>query len=126
PLIFVMRGLRDALLAIRNWIKGYEPYCKIAEQTKAKGLAEIPIKFLGLWDTVEAYGMPIQELRRGIDWVIWPMLSDDFILSPLVQRACHALSLDDERATFHPILWDEVAEARMVANHEVLAGRLTQ
>ncbi len=126
PLTFVMRGLRDALLAIKDWIKGYEPYCKIAEQTKAIGRAEIPIKFLGLWDTVEAYGMPIQELKRGIGWVIWPMLSDDFILSPLVQRACHALSLDDERATFHPILWDEVAEARMVANHQVLAGRLTQ
>ncbi len=126
PIIFVMRGLRDALLAIRDGIKGYEPYCKIAEQTKAMGRAAIPIQFLGLWDTVEAYGMPIKELKRGIDWVICPMLSDDFILSPLVQRACHALSLDDERATFHPILWDEVAEARMVANHQVSANRLTQ
>ena len=24
-----------------------------------------------------------------------------------IERACHALSLDDERTTFHPVLWNE-------------------
>jgi hypothetical protein len=28
-------------------------------------------------------------------------------LSDRVKRACHALSIDDERTTFHPVLWDE-------------------
>ena len=28
-------------------------------------------------------------------------------LAPIVQRACHALALDDERITFHPILLNE-------------------
>jgi len=70
--------------------------------------------------------MPIEELKRGIDWVIWPMLFGDLTLSPRVQRACHALSIDDERSTFHPLLWDEVAEAGMVAKEVVSAGRITQ
>jgi hypothetical protein len=33
------------------------------------------------------------------------------VLDPRVQRACHALALDDERTTFHPVLWDESAQA---------------
>src|SRR5258705_13562312 len=78
------------------------------------------------WDTVEAYAMPVEELKRGIDWVLWPMVFGDLILSPRVRRACHALSLDDERTTFHPLRWDEVAEADMVANDEVPSGRITQ
>ena len=31
------------------------------------------IAFVGVWDTVAAYGMPIIELTRGIDRCIWPM-----------------------------------------------------
>ncbi|KAG0014417.1 hypothetical protein BGZ81_000471, partial [Podila clonocystis] len=126
PFVFVMRHLGKVLLAVKNRIKGYCSYREIAKQTKAAGRTGIQIRFLGLWETVEAYGMPIEALKRGIDWVLWPTLFGDLILSPLVQRACHALSLDDERTAFHPLLWDEVAEANMVANHQVPAGRITQ
>jgi len=119
PFVLVMRWLRDVVLWAKDRIKGYSTYREIAERTKSAGRAEIPIRFLGLWDTVEAYGMPVEELKRGIDWVLWPMLFGDLILSPHVRRACHALSLDDERTTFHPLLWDQVAEADMVANDKV-------
>lgn len=65
------------------------------------------IRFLGLWDTVAAYGFPIDEMTYGVSRYIWPLELPDRRLSTRVQRACHALSLDDERTTFHPILWDE-------------------
>jgi uncharacterized protein (DUF2235 family) len=126
PLVLLMRRLRDALLWAKGRIKGYRTYKEIVEEIKAAGKADIRIKFLGLWDTVEAYGIPIDELKRGIDWVLWPMLFGDLVLSPRVDRACHALSLDDERTTFHPLLWDEVAEADMVAKGKVAPGRITQ
>jgi hypothetical protein len=64
------------------------------------------IAFLGVWDTVDAYGMPIQELKTGIDRMIWPM-SFRTDLSPKVRRARQALSLDDDRRTFYPVVWDE-------------------
>ena len=95
-------------------------------KTERLGRSDIRIKFLGLWDTVDAYGVPIPELKRGIDWVLWPMLFGDFKLSPKVDRACHAFSLDDERTTFHPLLWDEVADAEMLNRGEVRPGRITQ
>jgi uncharacterized protein (DUF2235 family) len=65
------------------------------------------VRFVGLWDTVAAYGLPIDEMTRGISQWVWPWQLPDCVLNPRVQRACHALSVDDERTTFHPILWDE-------------------
>jgi uncharacterized protein (DUF2235 family) len=126
PIVITMRWLRDVLIWTRDKITGHRTYKQIAEQTSKANRSEIPIRFLGLWDSVEAYGMPITELKRGIDLVLWPMLFGDLILSPRVQRACHALSLDDQRSTFHPLVWDEVAEANMVAEHKVPPGRITQ
>ncbi len=67
----------------------------------------VSLRFLGLWDTVAAYGMPVEEMARGISQWIWPWMLPNCILSPAVLRACHALSIDDERTTFHPVLFDE-------------------
>jgi uncharacterized protein (DUF2235 family) len=68
------------------------------------------IRFLGLWDTVAAYGLPVEEMTRGVNKWIWPLELPNRVLSDKVKRACHALSLDDERKTFHPVLWDESAQ----------------
>lgn len=65
------------------------------------------IRFMGVWDTVDAYGMPVDELKTGIDRYIWPMTLADRELSPYIDQACHALSLDDERPTFRPVLWSD-------------------
>jgi uncharacterized protein (DUF2235 family) len=130
PFVIVLRWLRDSALRIRDRLKGNATYDEVSAATEAAGRKQIRIKFLGLWDTVEAYGIPIPELKRGIDWVIWPMMFKDQTLSSLVDRACHALSLDDQRTTFHPILWDEEAEAKAVSNSDpakrVPPGRITQ
>ena len=122
---------RIALAARRHFARqeldqGEPTYAQVSAQTKAQGRDAVRSDFLGLWDTVEAYGIPIAELKRGIDWVLWPMLFGEYTLSKMVDRACHALSLDDARTTFHPLLWDEAAEAKMVEQKEVPPGRITQ
>lgn len=71
----------------------------------------VPITFAGLWDTVAAYGGPIVEITRGIDKWLWPLSLDNQRLSPLVECARHALSIDDQRDAFQPLLWDETGEA---------------
>src|SRR3984957_9929709 len=126
PIVWTFRKLRDGVLYIRNRIKGCGDNDDIRAATRDADRHQIPIRFLGLWDTVEAYGMPITQLKRGIDWVIWPMLFGDMKLSPNIQRAVHALSLDDERETFHPLLWDELWEAELAASDPAFAGRITQ
>jgi hypothetical protein len=46
-------------------------------------------------------------MTRGVSKWIWPLELPNRILDSRVQCACHALALDDERTTFHPVLWDE-------------------
>ncbi len=65
------------------------------------------VDFIGVWDTVAAYGAPIDEMTRGISRYIWPLELPDNHLSSKVRRACQALALDEERTTFHPQVWDE-------------------
>jgi uncharacterized protein (DUF2235 family) len=63
--------------------------------------------FLGVWDTVDAYGGPIDEITRAIDYWYWPLSMPDQFMNHKIGRACHALALEEERDAFHPVLWDD-------------------
>jgi uncharacterized protein (DUF2235 family) len=66
------------------------------------------IEFMGVWDTVDAYAIPSDTLAEIIQFFFFVSFRDKYnSLSPLVGRACHALAVDDERRTFHPVLWRE-------------------
>jgi uncharacterized protein (DUF2235 family) len=96
-----LRWLRDGVIAAWNRIRRRTQYVKAWN-------IEVPrVEFLGLWDTVDAYGLPIDELTRAIDYWVWPLTMRDLNLHPHVFRARHALALDDERNTFHPRMWNE-------------------
>jgi uncharacterized protein (DUF2235 family) len=84
------------------------------------------IEFVGVWDTVDAYGMPVDELKRGLDYWLLGLSFPDQDLSPIVKRACHALALDDERRTFHPVLWNERFEKELIARGKAEPDRLRQ
>ena len=77
------------------------------------------IRFVGVWDTVDAYGMPVDELKIAIDEWVWPMSFADRDPSDRLQTIRHALSLDDERPTFRPVLWNEVLEDRPYPGKEM-------
>ena len=65
------------------------------------------VRFLGLWDTVAAYGLPIDEMTRGVSQWLWPLEIPSHTLHPRGESGLPCLSLDDERTTFHPVLWNE-------------------
>lgn len=107
----LLRPVRDAFLGVKRRALGHPVY----DPSKNYGYpwqpgSPLEITFLGLWDTVDAYGLPIEELTRAVDTVVWPLTLPNATLLPGVKRACHALCLDDERNTFHPRLWDESKE----------------
>jgi uncharacterized protein (DUF2235 family) len=85
-----------------------------SDYSKDDNVHNATVRFIGLWDTVAAYGMPVEEMTRGVSDYIFPLLLPSYELDPRVKRACHALSIDDERTTFHPVLWDERAELPLV------------
>ncbi len=108
PIVGITRLLRDLCLAVWNF--SHRPrYGEVVNQTREQGRdgGNISIKFAGLFDTVEAFGVPIAELRGAIDKLIWPISFRNSQISDKVQTVRHALSLDDERTTFHPLRIDK-------------------
>jgi len=66
------------------------------------------IKFIGVWDTVAALGLPFKFLDVIIDQI--PFFHHSYHnldLSESVVHARHALAIDDERLTFHPKIWNK-------------------
>jgi len=103
-LVALGRSLRDTFLWCLRTVRGHRHY------DDAFVGAKPDISFVGLWDTVAAYGMPVEEMARGIDYWYFPLSLPNRRLSDKVNRACHALSIDDARTTFHPMLWTEDGE----------------
>ncbi|MEM1227931.1 MAG: DUF2235 domain-containing protein [Planctomycetota bacterium] len=103
---------------------------KLSEET-----GRVPIEFIGVWDTVASVGLPFENMTqatmkfwrwitsrsRALRWAhfaqlnlsrptdqSWRHWEDD--LHDDIQQAFHALSVDDERQAFKPVLWIEQKE----------------
>ena len=72
---------------------------------------EIPVRFLGVWDTVGALGIPEDLPLLGLLDRPEQYHFHDTALSRTVKNARHAVALDEKRASFEPTLWSGV-EAR--------------
>jgi uncharacterized protein (DUF2235 family) len=107
PVTYAVRWLRDRVVDFMRRIRKVRPYGEVARTYPF-------VDFVGVWDTVAAYGGPIVEMTRGIDDWIWPLTMPNYALSVKVRRASHALALDDAREAFHPLLWDEHREDGLV------------
>ena len=117
PFAIPARWVRDKLIRFKRIFRGPKVDYFKADRDFAD------INFVGVWDTVAAYGGPLAELTRGIDDWVWQLSLPNYRLSPRVKVARHALSLDDERDAFWPLIWDEVAEKAMINNGgEIVTG----
>jgi Uncharacterized alpha/beta hydrolase domain (DUF2235) len=72
------------------------------------------IEFMGVWDTVDAVGLPVDEATDFWNYFIFRFKFRDQILSQQVKKACHALAIDEERQAFHPLLWEHDARIEQV------------
>ncbi|MFQ6576518.1 DUF2235 domain-containing protein [Pseudomonas sp. UM16] len=111
--IKLLRNLRDGILSAKNRLYRNTPYHEAERIGRPDATPSLEIEFLGLWDTVDAYGLPVDQLTRAIDRFIWPLTMRDYNLSPRVRHARHALALDDERNAFHPRLWNEAPDPKI-------------
>jgi uncharacterized protein (DUF2235 family) len=66
------------------------------------------IHFIGVWDTVDAVGLPFH-ISDFINAVIYRFKFPNQRLSEQVDHAYHGLAVDDDRHSFHPLLWDQRA-----------------
>jgi len=81
------------------------------QKFRKKYSQEVEIKFIGVWDTVGARGIPIYGLKwlrkrfKSIGWVKRRYEFHDVELSRIVKNAFHALAIDEKRKPFTPTLW---------------------
>jgi hypothetical protein len=71
------------------------------------------IEFIGVWDTVRAFGGPFDELLEGLDKLLCLTFADTK-LAENVSYGAQALAIDEARRTFSPILWEEDARVTQV------------
>ncbi len=63
------------------------------------------VKFVGVWDTVDAVGFPMPGIAGFWNMAVHRFKFTDRNLPVCVERACHALAIDEERASFALTLW---------------------
>jgi len=74
-----------------NAVRFREPHCRA-----------VRVRFLGVWDTVGALGIPIK-LFDGLNEDRYGF--HDTTISRIVEHACHALAIDERRKPFAPTIW---------------------
>ena len=65
---------------------------------------EADIRFLGVWDTVGALGIPLFVLKKLNESVLFSF--HDTELSRIVKNAFHAVAIDEHRQDFEVALWN--------------------
>lgn len=73
-----------------------------ARNFRADYSREIRIKFLGVWDTVGALGIPLGLFGRLNEK---KFSFHDTTVSSIIENACHALAIDENRNPFAPTIW---------------------
>jgi len=58
---------------------------------------QVPIAFIGVWDTVDAVGFPVPFIADAFNTLVYPYKFPNWRLGPTVMRARHALAIDDQR-----------------------------
>jgi uncharacterized protein (DUF2235 family) len=86
---------------------------------------DVPIEFIGVWDTVDAVGMPFA-LASLVNRLIYQFKFPTQTLGAGVRRACHALAIDDARQAFEPVLWvgpdDRIEQVWFAGAHSNVGG----
>jgi uncharacterized protein (DUF2235 family) len=80
----------------------YRKQADAAEFRNKHGCLDVRVRFLGVFDTVGALGIPVGVLNVFTRHLY---RFHDVGLSPIVDNAYHALALDERRKQFEPTLW---------------------
>src|SRR5262245_1994977 len=73
-------------------------------QSKYEVHGDVRIAFIGVWDTVDAVGLPFA-IADFVNRAVYQFKFPTRDLGGYVDRAAHALSIDDQRLSFEPVLW---------------------
>lgn len=93
-----LQNLFTAFTSIQNYLLS-------ATLSDADFVKDVPIKLVGVWDTVGSMGIPDFEFGDKRAEVKDAFSFADLDLSPKVEIGLHAIALDEARMLFTPTLW---------------------
>ncbi len=96
------------------------PDAPSAVQFRASHSRRIRIAFIGVWDTVGALGIPSRIVRKLGDNRRYAF--HDTSLSGIIDRARHAVAIDEQRIDFQPALWTRPPKPGQVIEQQWFAG----
>ena len=109
--------LREAYELYRRRDAG--PNSPEAQAFRAAYSREATVRFIGVWDTVGALGIPLRWLGKLAER---QHEFHDVELSRYVKHGCHALAIDERRGPFRPSLWQAKPKAGQIVEQVWFAG----
>ena len=92
----------------------------LGHATRFKG-GEVPIRCVGVWDTVGSYGIPagfgLGGLARRL--ILWTRGFRDTKIGDKVELALHAIAVDETRRPFEPTFWTRRVDREPAAGQKV-------
>jgi uncharacterized protein (DUF2235 family) len=85
---------------------------------RARHSRETRIRYVGVWDTVGALGIPISQVPFSRDYYQW----HDTELSKIVDYAIHAVAVDEHRKDFGVTLWTRLKPENVKVEQRWFAG----
>lgn len=77
-------------------------------QERYEDLPNFTIKYLGVWDTVGALGVPRHILLEKLFRTADKYQFHDLVLSSSIEAGRHAVAIDEDRLSFEPTLWENL------------------
>lgn len=112
--------MADAVMRLyRKRKKNSDPYSEAAQDFRSRYSKTTNIRFLGVWDTVGALGIPVRGLGHLLNW---RYKFHDVDLSVTVNYAYLALSVDEKRGAFKRSLWANIGKPNQVVEQVWFAG----
>lgn len=98
--------------------KRIHPDADQAVTFRARHARETRVRFIGVWDTVGALGIPLSAVPFSRDYYQW----HDTELSKIVDYACHAVATDEHRRDFDVTLWSRIKLGNVKVEQRWFAG----
>jgi uncharacterized protein (DUF2235 family) len=98
--------------------KSVHPDDPRAAEFRSKHSRETRVRFIGVWDTVGALGIPISQVPFSRDYYQW----HDTELSKIVDYAIQAVAVDEHRKDFGVTLWSKLKPDNVKVEQRWFAG----
>ncbi|HZD15444.1 MAG TPA: DUF2235 domain-containing protein [Pseudonocardiaceae bacterium] len=113
--------LDDAYTLYRRRDPASTPDAPEAVAFRADYSYESQIRFVGVWDTVGALGIPLSGIPL-VTLLNRPWQFHDTQLSSTVDAACQALAIDEHRRPFQPAVWTPPTDGQVPRHQTWFAG----